>query len=131
MSLTPKVMDTLLILVENHGHVLTKLALMERLWPKSFVEESSLTQNISLLRKKLAENGATEEYIETIPKRGYRFKGVVIEVKTDSSKLSTGNVIESSTHSDNKIKALVGVGVATIILMSGLISYWFGSRRSG
>ena len=75
-----------------------------------------------------------------------RFKGVVFEIKADidsaansaeeapqdSRKLSPGNVIENvSTNSDSKVKALVGVGVATIILMSGLISYWFGSRRSG
>ena len=55
VSLTPKVFDTLLLLVENNGHILEKNELMEHLWPDSFVEESSLTQNISLLRRALAE----------------------------------------------------------------------------
>ena len=73
VPLTPKVFDTLLILVENSGHVLGKDELMQALWPDSFVEESSLTQNISLLRRALGELGEERQYIETIPKRGYRF----------------------------------------------------------
>ena len=77
VPLTPKVFDTLLVLVENCGHVLEKTKLMEQLWPDSFVEESSLTQNISLLRRALSDLGSDENYIETIPKRGYRFVGVV------------------------------------------------------
>ncbi len=73
IPLTPKVIDTLVVLVENSGHILGKDELMRELWPDSFVEESSLTQNISLLRKALSENGNAQQYIETIPKRGYRF----------------------------------------------------------
>lgn len=80
VSLTPKLVDTLIVLVENNGHVLTKNALIETLWPDTFVEESSLTQNISLLRRALSEHGANDQYIETIPKRGYRFVGEVREV---------------------------------------------------
>ena len=73
VPLSPKVFDTLLILVENHGHVVEKRELMDLLWPETFVEESSLTQNISLLRRALAEGEGDLQYIETIPKRGYRF----------------------------------------------------------
>jgi DNA-binding winged helix-turn-helix (wHTH) protein/TolB-like protein/Tfp pilus assembly protein PilF len=80
VPLTPKVFDTLLVLVENCGHVLEKNELIQHLWPDSFVEESSLTQNISLLRRALAEGDADNVYIETIPKRGYRFVGEVNEV---------------------------------------------------
>jgi DNA-binding winged helix-turn-helix (wHTH) protein/TolB-like protein/Tfp pilus assembly protein PilF len=79
VSLTPKVFDTLLVLVENSGHVLAKNELMEMLWPDSFVEESSLTQNISLLRRALGDGDSEQQYIETIPKRGYRF---VAQVRT-------------------------------------------------
>src|SRR5215813_15450854 len=68
VSLTPKVFDTLLVLLENSSHVLTKKELMEQVWPDSFVEENNLAQNISILRKALGEN-----YIQTVPKRGYRF----------------------------------------------------------
>ena len=84
VALAPKVLDTLIILVENHGRVLTKNELMDALWPDAFVEESSLSQNISLLRKALGKSGSDTIFIETIPKRGYRFVAQVREVETES-----------------------------------------------
>ena len=72
VPLTPKVFETLLVLIEHSGHVIQKNELMMRLWTDSFVEESSLTQNISLLRKALGEAGE-QQFIETVPKLGYRF----------------------------------------------------------
>ena len=77
VSLTPKVFDTLLVLLENSSHVLTKKELMEQVWPDSFVEENNLAQNISILRKALGEGKEGEQYIQTVPKRGYRFVGNV------------------------------------------------------
>ena len=71
--LPPKVFDTLLVLVENSGRVVSKDELMQSLWPDTFVEESNLTQNISQLRRALGDGAAGAQYIETIPKRGYRF----------------------------------------------------------
>jgi DNA-binding winged helix-turn-helix (wHTH) protein len=72
VALTPKAFDTLVLLVENHGHMVSKDALMRHLWPGSFVEENNLSQNISLLRRSLKrEDGSA--YIETVPKSGYRF----------------------------------------------------------
>ena len=79
VSLTPKVFDTLLVLLENSSHVLTKKELMEQVWPDSFVEENNLAQNISILRKALGEGKEGEAYIQTVPKRGYRF---VADVQT-------------------------------------------------
>jgi pimeloyl-ACP methyl ester carboxylesterase/DNA-binding winged helix-turn-helix (wHTH) protein/class 3 adenylate cyclase len=72
VALTPKAFDTLLVLLENCSHVLTKQELMRKVWPNSFVEENNLAQNISTLRKVLGEN-----YIQTVPRRGYRFVGEV------------------------------------------------------
>ena len=72
VPLTPKVFDTLLVLIENSSHVLTKQELMQKVWPDSFVEENNLAQNISTLRKAIGE-----EFIQTVPKRGYRFTGDV------------------------------------------------------
>ncbi|MGE0131555.1 MAG: DPP IV N-terminal domain-containing protein [Blastocatellales bacterium] len=77
VPLPPKVFDTLLALVENSGRILGKDELMQLLWPDTFVEESNLTQNISQLRRALANGIADEQYIETIPKRGYRFAASV------------------------------------------------------
>jgi Tol biopolymer transport system component/DNA-binding winged helix-turn-helix (wHTH) protein len=79
VSLTPKVFDTLLVLVENGGHLVEKDALMKRLWPDTFVEEVTLARNISDLRKALAEDSNGQKYINTVPKRGYRFVASVTE----------------------------------------------------
>jgi len=77
VQLTPKAFDTLLALVEASGQLLEKDALMQRVWPDSFVEEGSLTVNISTLRKVLGDNRG---YIVTVPGRGYRFVADVREV---------------------------------------------------
>ena len=63
IPLSPRVFETLTVLVENSGHVLGKDELLEKVWPDSFVEESSLTQNISLLRKALGEGAGEQQFI--------------------------------------------------------------------
>lgn len=73
VPLQPKAIDTLLALVEQAGTVVDKNDLMERVWPDTFVVESSLQRNISVLRKTLEERGGEGPYIETISRRGYRF----------------------------------------------------------
>jgi pimeloyl-ACP methyl ester carboxylesterase/DNA-binding winged helix-turn-helix (wHTH) protein len=73
VTLTPKAFDTLLALVENRGSVLSKDELMQLVWPNQFVEENNLAQNIHTIRKSLGEGSGGIRFIETIPKRGYRF----------------------------------------------------------
>jgi len=77
VALTPKAFDILLILIQHSGHVLEKKEIMDQIWPDTFVEEATLAQNIFILRKALGENTIGVQYIETIPKRGYRFVGEV------------------------------------------------------
>lgn len=79
IPLTPKAFDTLLALIENPGHILEKEELMRRVWPDTVVEENNLTQNISALRKALGRDSGENTYIETIPRRGYRFAVAVHE----------------------------------------------------
>ena len=83
IPLAPKVFDTLLVLVENCGHLLEKDDLMTRLWPDTIVEEATLARNISDLRKALGEN-SQHKYIETVPKRGYRFVAPVSRSSDDA-----------------------------------------------
>src|SRR5262245_39880059 len=71
--LPPKVFDTLLVLVENSGRIVSKDELMQSLWPDTFVEESNLTQNISKLRGALGYGGGDAQYIETVRGRASRF----------------------------------------------------------
>ena len=77
VPLTPKAVDVLLALVERPGRLIIKEELVQRVWPDTFVEESNLAYNIFTLRKALGDTADNPEYVETIPKRGYRFKAPV------------------------------------------------------
>src|SRR5829696_2106296 len=81
VQLAPKIFDTLLMLVENAGRVVSKEKMLAEIWDDSFVEENNLAQNISVLRRVLGEK-TTEKIIETVPKFGYRFVAPV-ERSTD------------------------------------------------
>lgn len=78
VPLSKKAADILLILVEQHGQLVEKETLMKRVWPDSFVEESNLAVHISQLRKTINDQD-TSHHIETIPRRGYRFVGPVVQ----------------------------------------------------
>jgi DNA-binding winged helix-turn-helix (wHTH) protein/TolB-like protein/Tfp pilus assembly protein PilF len=87
VPLTPKAFEMLLVLLESSGHVLTKEDLMKRVWPDSFVEEANLSHNIYKLREALGEGSDGEKYIETLPRRGYRFVAKVTEVQGERDDL--------------------------------------------
>jgi eukaryotic-like serine/threonine-protein kinase len=73
VPLTQKAFDVLLNLIERRGQVVEKEELMRQVWAGSFVEEGNLTQNIYTLRKALGKTPDGDEYIKTLPRRGYRF----------------------------------------------------------
>src|SRR5512146_1723038 len=73
IALTPKVFDTLVLLVERAGHIVSKDQLMKELWPRGYVDESNLTKHIWLIRRALGEGETESRLIETVPKVGYRF----------------------------------------------------------
>src|SRR5262245_14439087 len=128
---------------------------METLWPDTFVEESSLTQNISLLRRALGES-ASEQFIETIPKRGYRFVADVRAVRDSSIETiihetsSTQLVIEEQLVEDprelvskgtqhlpnsnlqrwSKRRLFVGIALTCLLILSTLSIYFASRRRS-
>jgi TolB-like protein/DNA-binding winged helix-turn-helix (wHTH) protein/Flp pilus assembly protein TadD len=80
IPLRPKVFDILLVLVENRGHLVDKEQLMSSVWTEQFVEEGNINKNISMLRQALGETATGHKFIETVPKRGYRFVADVREV---------------------------------------------------
>ena len=82
VTLAPKVFETLLCLVENNGKIISKEDLMSEVWQNSFVEESNLTQNIYTLRQIF---GKRNKFIETVPRRGYRFTADVKIIGNESS----------------------------------------------
>jgi TolB-like protein/DNA-binding winged helix-turn-helix (wHTH) protein len=73
VSLTPKDFETLVLLVSRRGHVVEKDDLLKEVWKDSFVEEANISRHVWTLRKTLGENENGQSYIETVPKRGYRF----------------------------------------------------------
>jgi TolB-like protein/DNA-binding winged helix-turn-helix (wHTH) protein/Tfp pilus assembly protein PilF len=123
VSLPPKDLETLLVLLENHGQVVKKNDLMQRLWPDTFVEEANLTRHISSLRQALSENGATGSYIETIPKRGYRFVAPVqVTGRSGPDAAEGGKPAVAPRTSNRKL-----IGVFTAVVAVALVG-WFAGR---
>src|SRR5918999_414024 len=87
VPLTPKAFETLFVLIQNSNRVVEKDELMKKIWPDTFVEEANLAVNISLLRKTLGERPGGGQYIETVPRRGYRFVANVSQKWDDDSNL--------------------------------------------
>ena len=85
VSLTPKAIEILLMLVVNAGHLVEKDQLLKEVWPDTFVEESNLSQNIFILRRALGDERAGPRYIETVVRRGYRFVATVGVVDRDEN----------------------------------------------
>src|SRR4029077_13740581 len=79
ITLAPKDLETLLVLVQRAGHIVEKEELLEKVWPGVFVEEGNLARHIFNLRQVLGDTADGRKYIETIPKRGYRFVAAVHE----------------------------------------------------
>jgi DNA-binding winged helix-turn-helix (wHTH) protein/Flp pilus assembly protein TadD len=101
VPLTPKAFDVLLALVEQRGRLLEKEALLKMVWPDSFVEEGNLADNISRVRKALGEGESGQKFIETIPKRGYRFVAdvrKVLEATPAAEEVTTPAVISALGH---------------------------------
>lgn len=137
VSLTPKAVQTLLALVENRGRMMGKDELMKIVWPDTFVEEGGLARNISLLRKMLGDTSESGGYIETIPKRGYRFVAPVKEVHGEEDATSDSLQQEPPSASPGapapsrkRIWATVAV-VAVVGLISGALIYSWYSGRAG
>jgi Tol biopolymer transport system component/DNA-binding winged helix-turn-helix (wHTH) protein len=121
IPLTPKAFETLLVLVEHGGHVIEKNELMKKVWPNTFVEEVNLAKNVSSLRKILGGETSEQLYIETIPKRGYRFIAGVREVwaeqATSEPHLSEAEVINDREDetADNGPPQASHAGVMSVV----------------
>ncbi len=128
VSITPKAFQLLQVLVENHGHLVEKSDLMKAVWQDSFVEDGNLTFTIRLLRKALGDSSQNSRFIETVPRRGYRF---IADVKKNplESEAETETLIRKtdSLAFKNKLsgKPRYVLIVASIIILIGSL---FASR---
>jgi len=103
-----KVFETLLALVQKSGEIVEKDELMQELWPDTIVEESNLTQNVFTLRKALGESKNDHHYIETVPRRGYRFVAVVKELPDEGTerveKDTRGRIVAEEASGRGEVK---------------------------
>jgi DNA-binding winged helix-turn-helix (wHTH) protein len=121
ISLTPKAFEILLVLVENGNRLTTKEELMRKVWPDSFVEEANLTVNISALRKQLGYAPNGQQYIETVPKKGYRFAMPVSQSQADNHAANGRSVISAHKASreilvrgpDRRVSTEIAIANAT------------------
>lgn len=108
VRLSPKVLETLIALVECQGQIVTKGELMTRIWPETFVEEINLARNISLLRKILGDGAQGVQFIETIPKRGYRFIAEVKELLLGSTESFIEEKVSETIIIEEEISNSIG-----------------------
>lgn len=100
VSLTPKAFDLLVALVENSGHLLEKDELLKKIWPDSFVEEANLSVKMSEVRRVLGEGPNEQRYVETVPRRGYRFVAEVKEWLDDGSGALPSEINEETAEQE-------------------------------
>lgn len=112
VALGPRVVETLLALIEHPGEVLSKSALLDRVWPDGFVEEANLAQNIYVLRKTLRAHWDVDA-IATVSRRGYRFTGDVCRVERTPS--LPGVESPSAARSRRRWLGLAGAIAACIV----------------
>ena len=145
VPLTPKVLDTLAVLVEHRGAVMSKDQLLKQIWPDTFVEESNLSQNVSVLRKALGHDPDHFTYIETVSKRGYRFAAEVriSEARIPPALLAVAEKelppVAANAEPANatppaaplfRRRAAAAIGVA-LILCGALAIWYYRQPRSG
>ncbi|MGH6628958.1 MAG: winged helix-turn-helix domain-containing protein, partial [Burkholderiales bacterium] len=153
VPLTPKDIEILLVLVQNSGQTVEKDRLMQEVWPDTFVEESNLTVHVSQLRKALGDSSGESEYIETIPRRGYRFCVPVEEIMEEQpvtllerrvEKRIIREEIEEVTFDEAEVKSLLAargagrlaklaLGLVALLAAAGFLVWRdpFGMRGQG
>jgi DNA-binding winged helix-turn-helix (wHTH) protein len=114
IPLTPKAFDTLVVLLRNSGHVVEKDVLLKAVWPDTIVEEGVLAVNIAAIRKALSDGEEGRSYIETVPRRGYRFVGNVHTL---------GRTPKGELHkSQQPKKSWIHLGVPAVALIAFVVA---------
>lgn len=133
ISLTPKMYELLLVLVENPDQIVEKEFLLKTVWPDSFVEEGNITYNIRQLRIALGDDAQEPSYIETIPRRGYRFIAEVIAVDS-TDQLSDGRSDATTAAAADtgkwwRSRPVLAAAALILVIFAGSSIFWF-SRSS-
>lgn len=132
VTIPPKALDVLVALVETPGEVLDKDALMNRVWPGTFIAESGLTRNISIVRKTLDDYEPGVSYIETIPKRGYRFLGeaTVPAAETAPDAPAPDPPAAAPPAAKRSPRLMLGAATAIVLSIAGVTTLERGHSRA-
>ena len=132
VTLPPKAFDTLVLMVRNSGRLMEKDELIRTLWPDSFVEDGSLSNNIFVLRKALGED---PQYLETVPKRGYRFVGAVRclpewerghrEEKEFQASPSAAVAADAKAMPFSRGRAVWGIGALVLLILLAAVGWYY------
>ncbi|MBS1794480.1 MAG: PD40 domain-containing protein [Acidobacteria bacterium] len=126
IPLTPKVFDTLLVLVENAGRLLEKEELMTAIWRDRYVEEGNLAFNIKVLRKALGDPAAAPQFIETVPRRGYRF---IAEVRPTTSAAVTDAAVSETLPVGRRSSVPALIFIVLLVSVFGIAFVWVGGKN--
>lgn len=144
LALTPKAVELLTVLIERRGQTVTREEILELLWRDTYVDESNLTVTVSMLRKAFGARANDRHFIETVPKRGYRFNAEVrkladelvverqtkthIKIETVEDEKADAAKLEAMTNLDRRVRrqsvALVAVVACVVIFGAGLVFYF-------
>jgi TolB-like protein/DNA-binding winged helix-turn-helix (wHTH) protein/Tfp pilus assembly protein PilF len=137
VPLPPKAFDLLVVLVSRAGNLVTKEQLLQEVWPGTFVEEANLSYTVSLLRKALGDEGEPDRYVETVPKRGYRFCALVtseLRQPARATGVSSGATAPDVPSSPGRRpfvrRHLLGLMAGASILVALAGSWWLVSRAA-
>ncbi|MEQ1765160.1 MAG: winged helix-turn-helix domain-containing protein [Pyrinomonadaceae bacterium] len=120
VALTPRILDLLIVLVEHDGELVTKEALLDSIWADNFVEEGNISRAVSTLRKNLGTQANGSDFIETVPKLGYRFVAPVVEGTDDVAIPTPANGTSVGSR-----KILLAGGLIAFLMITGLgIFFW-------
>lgn len=124
VSIPPKALETLILLVRKQGEIVSRNELLDTVWHETFVEESNINYTISLIRKILGE----KEFIQTIPRRGYRFT-LPAKIISDESEIIERRKILPITNKKSIPYFLIGIILISILFVSSF-AYWLKSENS-
>lgn len=130
IALTPKAFEILQVLVQNGNRLTSKEELMRRVWPDSFVEEANLTVNISVLRRQLGEAPDGQQYIETVPTKGYRF-AVPVLARPNQIQSEPVRTEERESEQAPASPAALAIAPAAIPAQPEKVRGWKWRSRSG
>jgi TolB-like protein/DNA-binding winged helix-turn-helix (wHTH) protein/Tfp pilus assembly protein PilF len=129
VPLPPKAVETLLVLLRSAGQPVEKEALIQAVWPDAFVEENNLAHHISVLRKTLGNGEGEKSYIETIPKRGYRFVGDVNEAVEDGGAAEHAPAAPFGAPTQSRLTRRRLAAAIALLVVGALVFVWWLSRR--